>query len=173
MPSQKRNKQDFAVTVRRLSLSAVGFFLLLGCSNAGSPGQPAASSTEGSGVSIADKINRSRVSVDLLKNAIQVGDDLYMRPQGIDDDGCEMFGAYSKNSPTVTALQYRQPDGTFSIVKDPAVCGVEMVSLGNDEEGCEMYQAKPVTDALEPTPVVYYKDADDRFVPTKPRSSCS
>ncbi|MGI9449797.1 MAG: hypothetical protein ACR2QH_04005 [Geminicoccaceae bacterium] len=119
------------------------------------------------------KFERGDLLGNILDNAIQVGDDLYMLPKGIDDDGCEMFGPYSENNPTVTALQYRQADGSFDIAKDPAVCGVEMVLLGKDTEGCEMYRAQPVNGVLEPTEVLYYQDAHGRYVPHKPEASCS
>ena len=119
------------------------------------------------------KVERGDLLGSILDNAIQVGDDLYMLPKGIDEDGCEMFGPYSESNPTVTALQYRQADGGFDIAKDPAVCRVEMVSLGSDEDGCERYRAQPVNDALEATEVIYYQDADGRYVPHKPKADCS
>lgn len=159
--------------VTRLSLTAAGLSLLLGCSDiVGGSGQ---SAEEGSTVAKTTTFGRAdqNLTEDLLEKAIKVGDDLYMLPKGIDDEGCEMFGPFSENNATVTALQYRQADGSFNIAKDPAVCGVEMVALGTDPEGCEMYRAQPVTSQLAPTEIVYYRDAEGRYVPHKQTTNCS
>jgi len=95
-----------------------------------------------------------------------------MIPKGIDEDGCEMFGAYSTSGPTITALQYRQADGGFDIVKDPAVCRVDMVAIGTDPSGCEMYRAKPINADLSTTDVTYFRDADGRYVVHQTGRSC-
>lgn len=149
--------------------------LLLGCSDlSGGADQSSTSSTE-----VLPKVNkiknldRSGLVDKIAENAIQAGDDLYMIPNGIDDDGCEMFGPFSKNNPTVTAMYYRQADGGFNVTKDPASCRVEMVSLGTDDSGCEMYRAQPVNSDLVATDVVYYQDSDGRYMPRKPQPSCS
>lgn len=173
MSSQDRNDQDLS-SIGRLSASAVSLLLLLGCSDASNGlDQTATGATEKSAVTDITKLDRSDLMEKVLDKAIQVGDDLYMLPKGIDEEGCEMFGPYSETNPTATAIHYRQADGSFDIVKDPAVCKVDMVALGPDPDGCEMFQAQPVNSELEATRVTYYRDADGRYVIHKPQSGCS
>jgi len=173
MLNQKRNGRTFS-SIAPLWVIAGGSLILLGCSNiSGGASQSTTASTGGTEVADLANLNRGDLIDKIAENGIQVGDDLYMIPNGIDDDGCETFGPFSKTNATVTAMHYRQADGSFSIAKDPAVCGVQMASLGTDESGCEMYQAQPVNGVLEPTDVVYYRDADGRYLPNKPKTSCS
>lgn len=117
-------------------------------------------------------VDREALMTKRVATAIQVGDDLYMVPSGVDEQGCEMFNPFSNNSPSVKAIHYRQADGSFNIVRDPAVCKVEMVAIGLDEDGCERYQAQPVNPDLSPTEVIYYRDADGRYMVYKPKPGC-
>ncbi len=172
MISHDLNDQHLS-SIGRLLVSAAGLLLLLGCSDiANGPDQSATTSSEGSAVTDLTKLDRSELLDKVLKNAVQVSDSLYMVPKGIDDDGCEMFGPYSTTGPTATAIHYRQADGGFDIAKDPAVCKVDMVALGSDPEGCEMYRAKPVNNELAATDVTYYRDAEGNYVAHKTKPSC-
>ncbi|MGI9505494.1 MAG: hypothetical protein ACR2RE_20855 [Geminicoccaceae bacterium] len=107
--------------------------------------------------------------------SIRVGDDLVMIPAGVDEDGCEMFKPRSANRVVKTAIHYRQADGSFGIARDPAICRVDMTSIGSDEEGCERYHAIPRNAGLPPLAeeIVYYKAADGRYLARKPRDGCA
>lgn len=107
-----------------------------------------------------------------LSNAIQLGDNFYMLPKGIDEDGCEIFGPYSKGGMTVTALYHRQADGGFDIAKDPAICRVEMISIGAEVAGCEMYRAEPVNRDLDALDITYMRSADGRYVVYRAKADC-
>lgn len=173
MPIHDRYSLDL-LSIGRISFGAAGFLCLVGCTDiANSQDQSSTDAKEGSAVTDIKKLDRSVLLERSLDNAIQVGDDLYMLPKGIDDDGCEMFGPHSTKNATLTALHYRQADGSFNIARDPAICGVEMVAIGPDDDGCERYQAQPVNPALSPTEVVYYQAADGRYVVYKSQSACS
>ena len=168
MPSQKSKKQAPFARVR-LTVGVAGLTLLSSCGHtAGSGDKSLAGPTESFEVTTNSTFENGGDPIDkLLEPSIQVGEDLYMLPKGIDEDGCEAFGAFSKTGPTIAAIQYRQADGGFGIAKDPKVCGVEMVALGKDKDGHEMYQAMPNNSSLEPTEVVYYQGAGGRYVPHK------
>ncbi|MGH1483041.1 MAG: hypothetical protein ACRBM6_30765 [Geminicoccales bacterium] len=173
--SNKDGNHRRPLLTARLAISAAGLMLLLGCNDtAGGAGQYAESPREGSAVPLKGKVDaRASGALDsILDKAIQVGEGKYMLPKGIDEDGCEMFGAYSTSGPSVTAIQYRQADGGFDIAKDPAVCRVDMVAIGTDPSGCEMYRAKPINADLSTTDVTYFRDADGRYVVHQTGRSC-
>lgn len=108
------------------------------------------------------------------KSGIEVGDGLYMIPTGIDSKGCEGFNPYSENGAVRTAIHYRQADGGFDIVRDAAVCQVEMVEMEPDEQGCQRYRAVPVNKDLPiQQEVVYYKADDGTFTPSRSKAGCS
>ncbi|NQV80231.1 MAG: hypothetical protein HQ495_06730 [Alphaproteobacteria bacterium] len=56
-------------------------------------------------------------------NAIAIGDDLYMVPQGRDADGCEMYQAFSTTMAVAQVIQYRTRDGGYVMDKRDSVCG--------------------------------------------------
>lgn len=173
MIDQVRNQRNLSPK-GRLSVSAAGLLLLLGCTDISTgPDQTNTGTTERSTVTDISKMDRNELMEKVLERAIQVGDDLYMIPKGIDEDGCEMFGPYSKANPTATAIYYRQADGSFNATKDLAVCRVDMVALGSDPDGCEMFRARPQNGDLEAVDVTYYRGEDDRYVAHKPPSDCS
>ena len=124
-------------------------------------------------MSTKEKLGGANPLEKILDRAIQVSDNLYMIPKGVDEDGCEMFGPYSTSGSTATAIHYRQADGSFDIAKDPAVCKVDMVAIGTDPEGCEMYHARPINADLGATDVTYYRDADGHYVVHKTGSDCN
>lgn len=106
--------------------------------------------------------------------AIQVSDDLFMIPAGLDEEGCEMFKPHSASgNPVKTAFYFRQADGGFGIARDPAVCKVEMTSMEPDEDGCERYRAVPVNaDLPVENDVIYFRTADGGYSARKPLENC-
>ncbi|MDH3663123.1 MAG: hypothetical protein OEU92_24390 [Alphaproteobacteria bacterium] len=105
--------------------------------------------------------------------AIPVGDDLFMIPAGVDEDGCEMFRPHAADNPVKAAIHYRQADGSFGIARDPAVCKVEMTPIGPDEDGCERYRAVPVNaDLPVEHEVVYYMTVEGAYAARKPSDRC-
>lgn len=127
----------------------------------------------GEGTGEVEKPERSDVRAKA--GMIPVSDDLFMIPSGLDEDSCEMFRPFSANNPVKAAIHYRQADGSFGIARDPAVCQVEMASVGPDEGGCEHYRAVPVNADLPPlaSEIVYYKSGDGRYSARKPTDDCS
>ncbi|MEM8948551.1 MAG: hypothetical protein AAGA21_13770 [Pseudomonadota bacterium] len=135
-------------------------------------------SAEGGGtVSAEDKIQSLDGGRDgtVPEMAIQVSDDLFMIPTGVDEDGCETFTPFStSDNPVKTAVHFRQADGGFGIARDPDVCRVEMLAMEPDDDGCERYRAQPVNaDLPVENEVIYYRTADDSYKAWKPKSSCS
>lgn len=126
-------------------------------------------STWSSAVNKAEPEDKRRVA------SIRVGEDLVMIPSGIDDDGCEMFKPSSVNNVVKTAIHYRQADGGFGIARDPAICRVDMTSIGADEEGCERHRAVPRNADLPPLDeeITYFKAKDGRYLARKPRDGCA
>jgi hypothetical protein len=65
-------------------------------------------------------------------DAIAVSPDLYMRPMGVDDDGCPVFQPWSPTLMVVQALHWRAADGTFTLDRDDADCPATAVNDQND-----------------------------------------
>ena len=125
------------------------------------------------GVEKLESLDSGGLSARLREIAIQVGDDLYMIPTGLDEDACETFKPHSASNPVKAAIHYRQADGTFGIARDPGICKVEMTPIGPDQDGCERFRAVPVNaDLTVGHEVVYYQEADGSFSPRKPETSC-
>ena len=61
---------------------------------------------------------------ELPANAIPVGNDLYMVPIAVDDDGCEIFSETLPGRPLPAIVYYRRSDGTFTRIKAEADCAV-------------------------------------------------
>jgi hypothetical protein len=117
--------------------------------------------------------DRGQLVDNIKDNGIQVGDDLYMIPTGVDVEGCETFNAFSSTNPVPQAVHYRQADGSFGIAKDPAICRVELVGMGLDEDGCERYRAVPINKELPINEeVVYYMTAEGTYSARKPEARC-
>ena len=55
-------------------------------------------------------------------DAIAVSPDLYMRPMGVDDDGCPVFQPWSPTLMVVQALHWRTADGAFTLDRGEADC---------------------------------------------------
>ncbi len=171
--SNKDGNHRRPLLTARLAISTAGLMLLLGCNDTvGGAGQSAETPKGGSSVSVTGEFDRGDFLESTLDRAIQVGEGKYMIPKGIDEDGCEMFGPYSTSGSTVTAIHYRQADGSFNVAKDLAVCKVDMVAIGTDPAGCDMYRAKPINADLAATDVTYYRDADGRYVVHKAGAGC-
>ncbi|MEM7041226.1 MAG: hypothetical protein AAF543_00300 [Pseudomonadota bacterium] len=129
--------------------------------------------TNDDGAQVLESLDSGGLSDRLRKVAIQVGDDFFMIPTGLDEDGCETFKPHSANNPVKAAIYYRQADGTFGIARDPDICKVEMTSIGPDADGCERFRAVPVNaDLPVEQEVIYYQAGDGGFSPRKPRASC-
>ena len=161
-----------------LSLSRCGLIGLLGLTLVGCQEVGEWRSADGEGaVSVEDKIKGLDGGLEgkVPETAIQVSDDLFMIPTGLDDDGCETFKPFStSDNPVKTAIHYRQADGGFGIARDPEVCSVEMVPIEPDDDGCERYRAQPVNaDLPVENEVIYYRSADDGYKVWKPKSVCS
>ena len=62
------------------------------------------------------------VPASVPADAIAVSPDLYMRPMGVDDDGCPVFQPWSPTLMVVQALHWRTADGTFTLDRDNADC---------------------------------------------------
>ncbi len=159
------------VLTPKLGLLGLMVLPLIGCQDMLGDGN-----TEGA-ASVEDKIRNldsGLIEERVREVAIQVSDDLFMIPTGLDDDGCETFKPHSTGgNPVKTAIHFRQAEGGFGIAHDPAVCKVEMTSMGPDEDGCERYRAAPVNADLPlEDEIVYYKAADASFSALKPRGSC-
>ncbi len=167
----------YAVRRKYRLLPKLGLLGLLGLSLAGCQDVIGDRNAEGA-ASVEDKIrnlNKGAIEERIKEVAIPVSDDLLMIPSGLDDDGCETFKPHSvSGNPVKTAIYYRQADGGFGIARDPAVCKVEMTSMGPDEDGCERYRAVPASSDLPVTyEVVYYGAADGGYSAVKPRENCS
>ena len=65
-------------------------------------------------------------------DAIAVSPDLYMRPMGVDDDGCPVFQPWSPTLMVVQALHWRAADGAFTLDRDEADCPATAVDDQND-----------------------------------------
>lgn len=159
--------------IRRRTASAPLLMLLLMMPALVACEAPATDNNSGgtwsSAVNKAEPEDKRRVA------SIRVGEDLVMIPSGIDDDGCEMFKPSSVNNVVKTAIHYRQADGGFGIARDPAICRVDMTSIGPDEEGCERYRAVPRNADLPSLDeeIVYFKAEDGRYLARKPRDGCA
>lgn len=162
---------------KHMSLPKLGLLGLMGLSLIGCQDVIGDHNAEGA-ASVEDKIrnlNRGVIGERIKEVAIPVSDDLLMMPTGLDDDGCETFRPHSvSDNPVKTAIYYRQAEGGFGIAYDPAVCKVEMTSMGPDDDGCERYRAVPVrADLILENEVVYYRSADGGYSALRPRDSCS
>jgi hypothetical protein len=126
-------------------------------------------------VATSKPVDRDALHQRMMDVAIPVSDDYYMIPSGLDEDGCETFRPYSVNNPVKAAIHYRQADGGFGIVKDPAYCKVvEMVEADSDAEGCMRYRAELSGGAVsDGTEVPYYKTSDGNYSVRKPKLGCS
>ncbi len=65
-------------------------------------------------------------------DAIAVSPDLYMRPMGVDDDGCPVFQPWSPTLMVVQALHWRTADGAFTLDRGEADCPATAVDGQND-----------------------------------------
>lgn|GEM_PF-2130641 len=159
-----------AVAERLLPSPKAGLLALMALALVGC--QDLMTNDEGEWVSAVDKTERQK---SRKASSIRIGDDLFMIPSGVDDQGCEMFKPRSANNLVKTALHFRQADGGFGIARDPAICRVEMTSIGPDEEGCERYHAVPLNPDLPSlaNEIVYYRTTDGRYSARKPRDGCA
>ena len=160
-----------------MSLTKLGLLGLMGLSLAGCQELIGDRNAEGA-ASVQDKIrnlNSGAIEERIKEVAIPVSEDLLMIPTGLDDQGCETFKPHSVGgNPVKTAIYYRQADGGFGIARDPAVCKVEMISMGPDDDGCERYRAVPIrADLILEIEVIYYRSADGGYSALKPKDSCS
>lgn len=160
-----------------MSLPKWGLIGLMGLTLAGCQDVIGGHNAEGA-ASVEDKIknlSRGGIGGKVPEVAIQVSDDLFMIPTGLDEDGCEMFKPHStSDNPVKTAIYYRQADGGFGIARDLAVCKVDMVPMEPDDDGCERYRALPVNASVAiENEVYYYKAADDSYTASKPVNRCS
>lgn len=159
-----------------MSLPKLGLLGLMGLALVGCQDVLSDRNAEGE-ASVEEKIRKldsGGIEKKLPEMAIQVSDDLFMIPAGLDEDGCETFNPFStSDNPVKTAIHFRQADGGFGIAHDPAVCKVEMTSMGPDEDGCERYRAVPVNADLPiDNEVIYYKTADGSYSASRPEDSC-
>ena len=58
----------------------------------------------------------------LPSGAIQIGDDQYMVPLGIDGDGCAQYRMYSQRSAVADVIFYRDAKGGFTMNRAEADC---------------------------------------------------
>ena len=65
-------------------------------------------------------------------DAIAVSPDFYMRPMGVDDDGCPVFQPWSPTLMVVQALHWQTVDGTFTLDRAQADCSAPAVDGQND-----------------------------------------
>ena len=154
----------------RLSWHAFGLFCLASLALAACQDMANGGAT---GVNEARTLDRDAIRSRLSAIAIRVGEDLYMIPSGLDDDGCEMFKPYSSRNPVKTAIHYRQADGGFGVAKEPAMCKVEMIAVDTDRSGCVRYRAQPVNGVVAvDEQVIYEKKTDGSYAVAKSDGAC-
>ena len=153
-------------------LLCVVLFALIGCVGNAAKFKRVTIETERIDTSILSKSNNQITGGGHASaQGVSVGNGVFMIPMGLDDVQCERFNPFSAKRPTKRAIHYRQADGRFDILRDPAVCKVNMVALGRDANGCETFRALPVNKNLPAIDIVYYLHADGRYLASD--SSCS
>lgn len=66
--------------------------------------------------------HQSEPAADIPDGAIKVRDGYYMKPVGVDDDGCRMFTPYAPGMITDQAIRFQKADGGFTTTKEEAAC---------------------------------------------------
>ena len=69
--------------------------------------------------------NGSQALPEPPAGAIEVEEDFYMVNIGVGEDGCRQYSAWSATRPVLTAVYYRQEDGTFTLFRSKVACSRE------------------------------------------------
>ena len=65
----------------------------------------------------------------LPPDAVRVGDDYFMVPVGVDEQGCRQFTPWSSSRPVPTAIYYRKADGEYTLYRSDTNCSGESDAL--------------------------------------------